>query len=135
VEQEPTPEPLTIGGWQGRLAELLVHGEQPSGRINGSGLFMVIGPTFDSGRNALNPYVIDIMPTILHALGIELSWEFLGRNMDELYRPGWMSSNPLVYIDEYTILEPPPPEEPVQESVVEPDLSTVESFNLSTYGY
>ncbi|MCX6646911.1 MAG: hypothetical protein NTY09_11260, partial [bacterium] len=46
VEQEPNEEPLTIGGWQGRLAELLVPGEQPSGRINGSGLFMVIGPTF-----------------------------------------------------------------------------------------
>lgn len=118
-------EENTVGGWQGYLGEILVQGEQPSGRINGSAFFMIDGPHFAVERTAGNHYLFDIAPTILHALGIELSEDLDGHTMDELFRPAWLTNNLPVYIETYTPSEPPPPPEPA------PEFSTFEQEGFS----
>jgi hypothetical protein len=120
----PIEAPAPVIGWEGRLSKLLVPGEQPSGRINGSALMMINGPQFKAGSVANNPFMFDVTATILHALGFGISYDILGHNMDEIFRPQWLTNHPVIYVENYEPVEPEPVERD-QESVVSGDLSTV----------
>ncbi len=117
---------VTIGDWSGPLSDILIPGEPFSGQIGGTGLLLVSGPRFKAGAMSNNPYLFDVTTTLLHALNIEVSEELLGRSMDELLNPDWLSEHPIKYIEGYN-LAPPAPVENIQQSI-----APGESIELST---
>jgi len=108
---------VTIGGYHGRFMSILVQGEQPSGKINGSGLFLATGRAYKSNMTARDPYTFDIAPTLLHAMGIEVSREMIGHTLEELYTSEWFSNHAVIYVDNYEEMPEIEEEEAVQVSI------------------
>jgi len=118
---------VTMGAWSGPLGDILLPGEPMSGLVSGTGVFLVSGPGFKPDAVANNPTLFDIAPTLLHALGIEISRELLGRVMDEMFDSVWLSKHPVRFIDSY---HPPRPAEP--EPGLQPSTQPPEAFQYST---
>jgi len=119
---------VTIGNWEGILADVLRPGEPPSGMVSANALLLIDGYQFTPGSVASNPTVFDITPTLLHAMGIDIAESLMGRPMDEIYDPGWFTDNPPNFIEEYTIPAPEP--EPLD--AFPPSVFPTESIDLST---
>ena len=122
---------VTMGEWSGPLSDLLAEGDSTSGKISDQGLFLIRGPHFYPGAVA-SPMLYDLVPTILHSLGLPVSDELDGQVVDGVFDPAWFSENPPRHVATYgrpTAPEEPtgrfPPSaqygEPIEMSVSEPE--------------
>jgi predicted AlkP superfamily phosphohydrolase/phosphomutase len=59
------------------------------------GIFIAAGPDIDSEVDLENPRVIDIPPTVLHAIGLPVGEDFAGRVMTEIFTASFVASHPL----------------------------------------
>ncbi len=126
--------PAVIGDWEGTFSELIEPGETPSGQISQGALMLISGPQFSAGHTARSANLRDFTPTILHALGIEISEQMTGRIMEELLNPPWLRNNPPRYVESYAI---PEEEEEPEEVVppgdgVQPSVNPVEGVDLTS---
>lgn len=116
-----TPESLvTIGDWSGTFSEISVS-NPPSGIISANGLFIISGRPFKPNTRATTVYVYDVVPTVLHASGIEIAEYLQGRPVEEIFDPVWYGNHPPQTVEDYLPPEPEPQEEPVQPSVPTPE--------------
>jgi predicted AlkP superfamily phosphohydrolase/phosphomutase len=59
------------------------------------GIFIAAGPDIDPAAVPQNPRVIDIPPTVLHAIGLPVANDFAGRAMIELFSERFRESHPV----------------------------------------
>ncbi|MFH1675823.1 MAG: hypothetical protein ABIC40_02275 [bacterium] len=117
---------LEIGEWSGTLSDIIEPPGARSAVLNASGLYFLEGYPFGKMIRSTNANPVDILPTILHAMGIGISGELNGRILDNLYDTGWFADNPIEYVDSYEAPEPEEgefgnestvPDESIQESI------------------
>jgi hypothetical protein len=73
---------------------------QPGRLYEGRGLFATIGGT--AGRDvSANGTILDVAPTILHALGLPLSRELDGGVVESLFKPEFLAAHPVRHVETY----------------------------------
>ena len=72
-----------------------------AGRVHeGQGTLAALGPDVKLGERA-HGSVVDIAPTILHALGVPIARDLDGRVIDALFEPQSLARNPVRFVDTY----------------------------------
>lgn len=61
---------------------------------NTGGVFMAAGPGFASGVTLEKASIYDVMPTLLHRMGLPVAGDMPGRVIDEAFAPDFMERNP-----------------------------------------
>jgi len=61
------------------------------------GVWVASGPLFRRGGNVEGATVLDVAPTLLHALGLEVPRSMDGRVLAEVFEPGFLEKHPVRY--------------------------------------
>jgi hypothetical protein len=93
-----TLAPLLVPG-QGQLVVIVTE----PGRVasSGDGLLAMVGSAVRKGVTASDGRSIDVLPTVLHALGVPLSVELAGRPLTSLFEDGFMARYPVRQVATY----------------------------------
>jgi predicted AlkP superfamily phosphohydrolase/phosphomutase len=96
-----------------------------------SGLFFAVGPVFRRGRVALRgeASILDVGPTLLHALGVNLPQDIDGRVITRAFDPAYLAEHPPKYSEACL-----GPRETVEEAYTEEEADEVEK-RLRDLGY
>ncbi|MBN1483084.1 MAG: alkaline phosphatase family protein [Chloroflexia bacterium] len=77
---------------------------RPPGRVHAGhdpeGIFLAAGPGLRSGEHIENAHIMDIVPTVLYALGLPIPHYMDGRVLSEIFDPQHLARHPLAYSDE-----------------------------------
>lgn len=92
---------ISIGEWSGTLDTLLIKGEPRSSVIGSTGIMAIQGPMISAGSVPSNPSILDVMPTLLRALGIEISRELQGVSMENIFDSKWLEQHQPQYVRSY----------------------------------
>jgi MFS family permease len=92
---------VTIGTWTDILENLIEPGEPPASFPSGPGLFIVQGPGVKATNTIDNAQILDVMPTLMHALGMPVSRELMGHSLDRIFDPAWLATHQVIFVDSY----------------------------------
>ena len=77
----------------GIMLGIYMHGE--------NGIIGLMGKGVKKGGHILDADVLDITPTILYALGLEVGRDMDGRVLTDGFQPGFLKSNPVTFVSTY----------------------------------
>jgi hypothetical protein len=77
---------------------------QPGRLHQGAGVFAALGSAIGTTRTKAT--VLDVAPTVLHALGIPVAEDLDGRVVEELFTPGVLSTYPVRTVGTYGLKGP-----------------------------
>ncbi len=71
------------------------------GQVNGQhtldGIFIAAGPDFKADHRLDGAHILDVAPTLLHALGVPIPEDMDGRVLDDLFRGTYLQDHPVRY--------------------------------------
>jgi predicted AlkP superfamily phosphohydrolase/phosphomutase len=67
------------------------------GRHRSTGVFVAAGPDIRQGAQIASPRIIDVAPTVLHALGLPIPEDMDGRPLLEIFCDGYQDAHPVRY--------------------------------------
>ncbi len=73
------------------------NGKQPGGFHRPNGIFIASGKHIRSGACIEGANIVDIMPTVLHAMGEPVPDDLDGRVLEEIFEPDYRRGNPVGY--------------------------------------
>jgi tetratricopeptide (TPR) repeat protein len=65
------------------------------------GIFVASGPLFARGASVEGATVLDITPTLLHALDLPVARDMVGRVLGEVFAPGYVDEHPIRYVETF----------------------------------
>jgi predicted AlkP superfamily phosphohydrolase/phosphomutase len=77
----------------GIMLGIYMHGE--------NGIIGLMGKGVRKGGTIMDADVLDITPTILYALGLEVGKDMDGRVLTDAFEPGFLRSNPVAFVSTY----------------------------------
>jgi hypothetical protein len=75
--------------------------EGHSGNHRMNGIFLAAGVPFRAGARVKGLRVVDVAPTVLHALGAPAARNMEGVVLTQLFDPAWLAENPVRYVETY----------------------------------
>lgn len=95
------------------------------------GVFLAVGPHIRRDARVDSASVIDVTPTLLHYLGLEIGKDMDGKVLDQIFEPEFMKSNPIRYTSTYETGE----REKLNSRVVEAGNNEEVEAGLRALGY
>jgi hypothetical protein len=93
-EREADRLSVKINGRRHGLREF-VRGNDISGQHLKEGIFVATGPCIRNSRRMLELKGVDVMPTILHILGVSVPPDLDGQVMEDIFERRWLAANPV----------------------------------------
>jgi predicted AlkP superfamily phosphohydrolase/phosphomutase len=97
---DPAGTSVRLGGTDVALAELTVP-EGHSGNHRMNGILVASGPPFRADADVRGARVVDIAPTVLHALGAPAARDMEGVVLTGLFDEDWLAEHPVRYVESY----------------------------------
>lgn len=97
---DPAGTSVRLGGTDVALAELTVP-EGHSGNHRMNGVLVACGPPFRADADVRGARVVDIAPTVLHALGAPAARDMEGVVLTALFDEEWLAEHPVRYVESY----------------------------------
>jgi predicted AlkP superfamily phosphohydrolase/phosphomutase len=69
-------------------------------RYSAEGIFIISGPDVNLNGYLNRPGIVDIAPTILYLMGMDIPYKMDGRVLEEIIKPEYLHANPPKYVEE-----------------------------------